>query len=224
MFSNFVIFNEVVKLSKVITYRLERVNFSKHVLDIIFRDTTASTVKQIHSLIEDRKTMQTFYKILAYHCRCYGDAELVDYASKLDCNLRSFKISLFIGACRYGRLDIIKSCYNDIFCKKNERWKLLKKEKGFEEAVKNNHLDIVTYLVEENNLIFSVRLTLFLAKKYQKLEIINYFGAFNNNQPQEISIENIKLSEDKKLFSEILLKFIILGMIILHLLYKYHNK
>lgn len=223
MFSNFVIFNEVVKLSKVITYRLERINFSKHVLDIVFRDTTASTAKQIHSLIQDRKTMQTFYKILAYHCRCYGDAELVDYASKLDCNLRSFKISLFIGACTHGRLDIIKSCYNDVFCKKNERWKLLKKEKGFEEAVKNNHIEVIKYLVKENNLIFSVRLTLFLAKKYQKLEIVNYFEAFNNNQPSEIFIENIKLSEDKKPSSEILLRFIIIGVILIPLLYKYHN-
>lgn len=117
MFSNFVTFKEVVKLSTQVEYELTKINFSKYALIFIFEERNIHTATQIQNIIDDKKLIKNFYEILGYHCRCYDGPEWLDYTFSLKCNLPSVDESLLFGACKHGRLDIIKHCRLKLFNK-----------------------------------------------------------------------------------------------------------
>lgn len=176
MFSNFVTFTEVVKLSKIIAYKLEQINFSDDLLELVYIRNDFESVQSIFEFVNDKS------KITDYIYRLFWGSKSFNSWMKI---LVKFSI-------RYSEVNIILCIDQFILsaCNKNNiailRYLITKgkKEKkhinfsifknAFLIASENGHLNIVKYLIKICPKLVHNREPLIVAVSKSHLHILIY--------------------------------------------------
>lgn len=108
MFSNFVTFTEVIKLSPSICFQMKIVNYQKSTLDLIKIRRDYNFIESIFEVIEDKSIINEFVDVLDHSLFYEGSARFI-FDTAMD-NLHSIEdvSGLFVYACKWNRLDSIK--------------------------------------------------------------------------------------------------------------------
>lgn len=203
MFSNFVTFTEVVKLSRNIYEQQKRVNFSDTILKLIFDAHDIDTFEEIYLLIDN---FDSFAELSDRFVEEDKDSEItrryitcmVDFTfKKPEIDMKEFYLLMFFFSCKEGHLDNIKYFITEVsdkynrniglsFCCMNGRveemrWLL---ENGcsvyFENntplhlAIEKNHMKVVDFIFKTYQ-GFDINYLLLYSTRYGNLEAIKYF-------------------------------------------------
>lgn len=171
MFSNFVTFTEVVKLSQNVFYNLRNVNYSDDIFEKIFIGRNVETAESLINLIEDER------KIIIYLSRqmfCIFDRRETDLIFTLIVK-SNFDVQLLhemflYKICIYGYLHIIK------YLIENGHKFHIENFYALSYSARNGHLEVVKYLVENGADISGNYCDAFIvAATCGHLEIVKYF-------------------------------------------------
>lgn len=115
MFSNFVTFNEVSKLSTTIHNQLKQINYSDEVVDLIRERVDTESLNQIVELIEDKKLANSIALFFLFQCEKVIEkviekslVSVFTLAKRFSSVMRRCRSFLVTPACKAGNLDIIK--------------------------------------------------------------------------------------------------------------------
>lgn len=177
MFSNFVYFKEVTKLSQNITHFLSYLNYSRSILHYIISDCEIQYALSIVPLIEDKKEIISFVECL-HMCHPKDDInwlnlifENIEYVE----DIAAFDNTLLIYCCVYNQQDKIKyliertDCYNRVDIHVLSDLPLLT-------ATKNDDLELCKYLVSNGaNVRVDEDRPFSIAARNGNLELLKYF-------------------------------------------------
>lgn len=169
MFENFVIFTEVVKLSRNTFHELKEVNYSVSVAYKIYKKRDISAFEQIIDLIEDEKLINSVVNFLPVFRLQDGRRWLgaIFKVIRYVTNTNSRKMLLFKST-QHGILEYVK-----YFVETGIDFKI--KNHALSLACIYGYLDIVTYLIENGaSLIKQRQSCLGLAVSHGRFETVKY--------------------------------------------------
>lgn len=202
MFENFVHFQEVTKLSSIVYYQMKRVNFSQSVFDLIRSRNHYQFVKELFDLLLENNLNLEKYLIKLTSC-CYQFEEeflkgifsnvilnkervcintnlfifccrhdcLFEFIEKLislDVNIHHIQDLGLLQACSFGQIKTVKFLI-DKGCNLNPYDNCM-----LHSAIRNNHFEVVKYLVENGVDIFDDSLEIAIKSGY--VEIADYLN------------------------------------------------
>lgn len=142
MFSNFVIFTEVVKLSSNIFHEMEIINYHDKLLKLIEQKRDINTFEEIIHNVEDKHLITEFIAVASGidAARWIRNIfKVIDYT-----DITAFDNSLIIRSSKYGFYDFVKLLAErgaDIHARDDRALRL---------SCSFNHPDIVKYIVEKS--------------------------------------------------------------------------
>lgn len=91
---------------------MKEVNYSKKLLDIIYKRCDLDILNQIYDLVKDKILLKRFVDLLLF-CSCFDrdywlKQIIEEMLSKPEIEITSFENSLLIYSCKVGRLDVVK--------------------------------------------------------------------------------------------------------------------
>lgn len=143
MFSNFVTFKEVVKLSPNVFWKMKEVNYNDKLLDLIYLKEDVNTFGEVSDLIENKRLVTKFINVLS-NCKQFDEKKWLENIFKFieDIDISISGDKLLVYSSKYGFYDAVRYLV----------------EKGVDPhfqydlalrwAVDFNYLEIVKYLVE----------------------------------------------------------------------------
>lgn len=147
MFENFVIFTEVVKLSSILYYNLEVINYSDGLaINILWKKDTI-VFERLIDLVEDRRlVISKIIYILRYEV--YAKYKYLDFLFRLITRNPELNMTAenecyyYVLSCIFGHFDFVK------YLLREETEKDVKSQ-GLSIASEHGHLEIVKYLIQE---------------------------------------------------------------------------
>lgn len=165
MFSSFVTFTEVIKLSVNIYYRQRSVNYSIKVIDTIVSKEDIKSAASIIDIIEDRSSLTRFIKILKKGHD--SDFIFMNIINEPNLDTSAERFQLFIYSCGMNNQDVTKKLMSE-----------MTKEQlyvGAVRAIHHGNLDVLN-LILKNNSYFTNKRTKLLSSSIQsgKLNSFKY--------------------------------------------------
>lgn len=111
MFSNFVTFTEVSKLSNAVHDQLKQINYSDEVAELIRERVDTKSLDQIVELIGNKELAGNIVSFFIFQCQRVIEESLVSIftlARKFPRVMKRYRSFLITPACRAGNIDIIK--------------------------------------------------------------------------------------------------------------------
>lgn len=165
MFSNFVTFTEVVKLSQNIFNQMKSINNDENIVDLIFDKQDIVSAEQVI----DESNVSKFSSVLNY-CRSDDSEKWLDLIYKTISNnkvdVSDFDSSLILYCCTYNKLEMIKYLIENNYNSNTNMVRVL------EWAARNDYLDIIKCIgVFDSTYEYNV---LMESVEYNRLEIVKY--------------------------------------------------
>lgn len=165
MFSFFVTFTEVVKLSVNIYYRQREVNYTTNVIDTVISKEDIKSAASIIDIIEDRSSLTRFIKILKEGDD--SDFVFMNIINEPNLDTTAERFQLFIYSCGMNDQDVTKKL---MFEMTKEQLYV-----GAVRAIHHDNLDVLN-LILKNNSYFTNKRTKLLSSSIQsgKLNSFKY--------------------------------------------------
>lgn len=142
MFSNFVYFKEVTKLSSTINYNLTQIHYSDNIIKSVYWRRDFNSASQILHLIEDTRLLNIFISLC--EDKKWLELLLTTIIEKDISNIKDDDNLLLLKSCEYGFYDFVKYL-SDIGFSDNF---------AVNKAIRYGNLDIVKYLATSENITF----------------------------------------------------------------------
>lgn len=142
MFSNFIYFKEVSKLSSTINYNLTQIHYSDNIIKSVYWRRDFAAASQILYLIEDTRLLNIFISL----CKDKKWLELLStiIIEKNISNIKDDDNLLLLKSCEYGFYDFVKYLSDIGFSG----------DSALHMAIRYGNLDIVKYLATSDNITF----------------------------------------------------------------------
>lgn len=177
MFSNFVTFQEVVKLSKNVFWKMREINYQDKLLDLIYSKKDAETFETALDLIEDKELLRKFINIIEIFCGDFVGEKWVENIFKV---IRYFGVNSIDNRTLNKWMQQSSNCKNYNFLKyfvENGADIHFQNESALRSAAECGNLETVKYLVKHGANIHSGNVdgdALDLAIFNSHLEIVKY--------------------------------------------------